>query len=72
MWDHLDGVVGQDDGEPQARHLTIKDESFRRFQLDDSPAQPFHQAILSKTEPVSREGGSIPSASGRSGGPRAK
>ena len=46
MEDHLDGVVEQDDGEPQARHLTIEDESFRFFQLDDRPALPFHEAIL--------------------------
>jgi hypothetical protein len=46
MEDHLDGVVEQDDGEPQARHLAIQNEPFGFFELDDRPAQAFHTSIL--------------------------
>ena len=46
MEDHLDGVVEQDDGEPQARHFAIQNEPFGFFELDDRPAQAFHTSIL--------------------------
>jgi len=43
-------------GEPQARYLTIEDESFRFFQLDDSPAQPFHEGYSQARPSLSSPG----------------
>ena len=35
---YFDGVVEQNDRQPQPRHLAVEDEPLRRFELDDCPA----------------------------------
>ena len=35
---YFDGVVEQDERQPQARHLAVEDEPLRFFELDDRPA----------------------------------